>query len=146
MKLHELAPVEGSTRKRNRIGRGIGSGNGKTAGRGQKGQLSRSGASVPARFEGGQMPLHRRLPKRGFHNAFGREIDVVNVGSLGAFAAGSSVDLDSLKQGGLVRGGAVAAKILGSGEISVALSVVGLTCSASARAKIEAAGGSVSAN
>lgn len=144
MKLHDLAPVAGSTRKRHRVGRGIGSGNGKTAGRGQKGQLSRSGASVPARFEGGQMPLHRRLPKRGFNNPFGAEYDIVNVGSLSVFAAGSTVDLDSLKHAGLVRGAASAAKILGQGEISHAVVIEGLSLSASARSKVEAAGGRVS--
>ncbi len=139
MKLHELSPAKGSRRSRKRIGRGPGSGTGKTAGRGHKGQKSRSGYSRRLGFEGGQMPLIRRVPKRGFTNIFRQEVAVVNVRDLGDFAGEVSPAL--LAEKGLVRQG-LAVKILGDGEISVPLAVKAHHFSSSARAKIEAAGGS----
>ncbi|MDY7094093.1 MAG: 50S ribosomal protein L15 [Acidobacteriota bacterium] len=139
MKLHELSPAKGSTRKKKRIGRGPGSGLGKTAGRGHKGQKSRSGYSRRLGFEGGQMPLIRRVPKRGFNNIFRTEYSVVNVDQLERFD--DEVTLEQLLEAGLVRRGAPV-KILGNGEISKALKVQAQKFSKSARAKIEAAGGS----
>lgn len=146
MKLNELSPIPGSTRKRMRVGRGIGSGNGKTAGRGQKGQLSRSGGKLPAYFEGGQMPLARRLPKRGFHNIFAKNIVIVNLAAVEAsdkFAAGSVVDGAALQQAGLIKKVGDGVKVLGSGELTRALTFRVRRVSASAKAKIEAAGGTV---
>jgi large subunit ribosomal protein L15 len=139
MKLHELSPAKGSTQKKKRVGRGPGSGLGKTAGRGSKGQKSRSGYSRRLGFEGGQMPLIRRVPKRGFNNIFRTEYSVVNVEQLERFD--DEVTPDQLLEAGLVRKG-VPVKILGSGEISKALKVQAQKFSKSARAKIEAAGGS----
>jgi large subunit ribosomal protein L15 len=141
MDLNNLTPVPGSIQRRRRVGRGIGSGNGKTAGRGQKGQLSRSGARIPATFEGGQMPLHRRLPKRGFTNSLALVGASVNVGELEVFAAGSVVDREALVRAGLVKGRVDFVKVLGGGEIKVALTVKVERFSASARQKIEGAGG-----
>jgi large subunit ribosomal protein L15 len=139
MKLHDLSPAKGSKRSRKRIGRGPGSGLGKTAGRGHKGQRSRSGFSRRPGFEGGQMPLVRRVPKRGFTNIFKTEFQVVNIARLAEFEG--EVNPESLAQQGFVRPG-MPVKILGNGEISSSLTVKAHKFSATARAKIEAAGGS----
>lgn len=142
MNLSSLKPPEGSRKKRKRVGRGEGSGHGGTACKGAKGQNARSGGKVRASFEGGQMPLSRRLPKRGFRNPFRRQVSIVNVGQLKKFSAGSVVTCDDLIQCGLVKKGD-AIKILGKGEIDVPLSVKVDLISKSAREKIEAAGGSI---
>ena len=139
MKLHDLSPAKGSKRPKKRIGRGPGSGHGKTAGRGHKGQRSRSGFSQRAGFEGGQMPLVRRVPKRGFTNIFRTEYQVVNVARLADLKG--EVTPESLVEQGLVRSGQPV-KVLGNGEIATALKVKAHKFSATARAKIEAAGGS----
>jgi large subunit ribosomal protein L15 len=143
MKLHELKPAEGSTHKPKRVGRGVGSGWGKTAGRGNKGLKARSGGGVRPGFEGGQMPLHRRLPKRGFTNIFKKEIAVVNVSDLSRFEQGAVVDEASLVRSGLVKGRNDGIKLLGRGDINIALTVKLNAVSRSARTKIEAAGGTV---
>jgi large subunit ribosomal protein L15 len=143
MKLHELKPAEGSTKNRKRLGRGVGSGWGKTAGRGNKGHNSRSGGGVRPGFEGGQMPIHRRLPKRGFTNIFKKEIAIINVGDLTRFEAGSVVDEAALVQSGLVKGRRDGIKLLGNGAIDIALTVQINAVSRSAKEKIEAAGGTV---
>jgi large subunit ribosomal protein L15 len=140
--LHNLHPPRGARRKPQRVGRGIGARKSKTAGAGNKGQLSRTGHRRRPGFEGGQMPLHRRIPKRGFTNIFRTEYAVVNVGSLNAFAAGARVTPDELRARGLVRRpGPV--KILGEGDLGVKLAVAAHAFSASAREKIEKAGGTV---
>lgn len=142
--LSNLKPAAGSTRKRKRKGRGPGSGNGKTAGRGMKGQKSRSGGGVAPGFEGGQMPLIRRVPKRGFNNKkFATVVAEVNVGSLARFDAGTVVDEALLREARLVRGKCDAVKILGNGELDRALTVKVNAISAGAKTKIEAAGGTV---
>ncbi len=142
MKLHELSPAAGSTKERKRIGRGAGSGQGKTAGKGHKGQKARAGRGMRAGFEGGQMPLQRRLPKRGFNNIFRKEIVAVNVADLNArFEDGAVVDVESLKQAGLVKNSFDGIKILGNGELSKKLTVKADAFSESAKQKIEAAGG-----
>lgn len=143
MDLNTLKPVAGSRRSRKRVGRGPGSGLGKTCGRGQKGQKSRSGGGVPAWFEGGQQPLQQRLPKRGFFNRFSKKIAEVNVGSLAAFEAGSVVDVAALQAAGLVQKVGDGVKLLGTGDISHALTVKVHRVSAGARAKIEGAGGTI---
>jgi large subunit ribosomal protein L15 len=143
MKLHELKPAEGSTRNTKRIGRGVGSGWGKTAGRGNKGHNARSGGGVRPGFEGGQMPLHRRLPKRGFTNIFKKTMAIVNVSDLSRFEQGAVVDQASLVRSGLVKGRQDGIKLLGQGDISIALTVKLNAVSRSAKAKIEAAGGTV---
>lgn len=137
MKLHELSPAPGSRHRRKRVGRGPGSGTGKTAGRGSKGQKSRSGYRRRAGFEGGQMPLVRRVPKRGFTNIFRREFAVVNLNQIGEL---DSVDPDVLIQRGMVKAG-YPVKILGDGEVSKPLKVKAHRFSKTARHKIEAAGG-----
>ena len=139
MKLHDLSPAPGSTRNKKRVGRGPGSGLGKTAGRGHNGQRSRSGYSRRPGFEGGQMPLIRRVPKRGFTNLFRKEYAVVNVADLADFEG--EVTPESLLERGLVRRG-MPVKILGDGELSAGLTVKAHKFSKSAREKIEAAGGS----
>lgn len=142
--LSRLQPAPGSTRARKRIGRGQGSGMGKTATRGQKGQGSRTGVTVSLGFEGGQMPLKRRLPKFGFTSPFPKDYTVINVGKLAGLAAGTVVDQALLEETGVIsRSGRDGLKILGDGEISVALTVKAAKVSASARAKIESAGGTV---
>jgi large subunit ribosomal protein L15 len=141
MKLHELKPAAGSRKSPKRVGRGPGSGTGKTAGRGHKGQKSRSGYSKKPGFEGGQMPLHRRLPKRGFTNIFRTEYRIVNVERLSAFEAGSVVDPEALLKAGLLAKGKDAVKVLGNGEIGVALTVRAHRFTGTAAKKIEAAGG-----
>jgi len=141
MNLHELSPAPGSKKDRKRVGRGPGSGLGKTAGRGEKGQKSRAGYSRRPGFEGGQMPLVRRVPKRGFTNIFRTEYATVNVGELGAREdLGDRVDPEALAEKGLVRKGRPV-KVLGDGEIGRALTVAAHKFSKSARAKIEGAGG-----
>jgi large subunit ribosomal protein L15 len=143
MELHDLHPAPGAKRGRKRIGRGPGSGTGKTAGKGHKGQKSRSGYSRRYGFEGGQMPLVRRLPKRGFTNIFRVEFQVVNLRDLErVFADGDTVSPESLTEKGLVRGGRRLVKVLGDGELSKKLAVQVHKFSASARAGIEKAGGS----
>ncbi|MSQ02006.1 MAG: 50S ribosomal protein L15 [Myxococcales bacterium] len=142
--LSRLKPVPGSQTARTRIGRGQGSGLGKTAGRGTKGQQARAGYTRRFGFEGGQMPLQRRLPKVGFRNYNKTDFEIVNVGKLGGLAAGSVVDADSLKAAGIIsRKGRDGVKLLGNGELTVKLVVRLAKVSLSARAKIEAAGGSV---
>jgi len=141
MKLNELAPPNGSRRPRKRLGRGVGSGTGKTAGRGTKGHNSRSGGGVRPGFEGGQMPIHRRLPKRGFTNIFKKKIATVNIRDLLGFESGSVVDEVALVRQGLVKGRRDGIKLLGQGEIDIPLTVKVNMASKSARKKIEAAGG-----
>ncbi len=138
--VHDLAPAAGATHYRKRVGRGPGSGHGKTAGRGYKGQKSRTGYRHLRGFEGGQMPLHRRLPKRGFTNIFRIEYEIVNLADLDRFEAGASVDPETLAEARLTRRSRPV-KILGDGEIKKALTVSAHKFSASARARIEAAGG-----
>jgi len=141
MKLHQLSPAKGSKHTRKRLGRGPGSGTGKTAGRGEKGQKSRSGYSRMLGFEGGQMPLHRRLPKRGFTNIFKKENAVVNVSDLERFDNGATVDEGVLRKAGIVKGAVDGIKILGDGKLTKKLNVKATKFSASARKQIEAAGG-----
>jgi large subunit ribosomal protein L15 len=143
MRLSELSPAPGAKHKKKRVGRGPGSGWGKTAARGSKGQNSRAGGGVKPGFEGGQMPLTRRIPKRGFTNIFKKNYTVVNLRDLSAFAADTVVDEEALRRAGLVRGQAGAIKLLGQGEVTVALTVRVQAVSAQARARIEAAGGRV---
>lgn len=143
MKLHELQPDPKSRSKRKRIGRGVGSGSGKTAGRGTKGHNSRSGGGVRPGFEGGQMPIHRRLPKRGFCNIFRKNFAIVNLRDLDTFEDGSLIDEKALVQAGLIRGRRDGIKVLGQGEITKALTLRIDGISRGARAKIEASGGSV---
>lgn len=141
MNLHELSPAAGSTKKAYRKGRGAGSGNGKTAGRGHKGQWARSGGGVRVGFEGGQMPLARRLPKRGFHNIFAKPLEAVNVSSLEKFEDGATVDASELLEKGILSKCEYGVKILGNGSLSKKLTVRASAFSASAKEKIEAAGG-----
>lgn len=145
MKLNELSPAEGSTKGRKRVGRGVGSGWGKTAGRGSKGFKARSGGSVRPGFEGGQMPIHRRLPKRGFTNIFKKEIAVLNIKDLARFESGTTVDEIALIKAGLVKGPRDGIKILGDGDIAVALTIKDCNVSKRAQEKIEAAGGKIEA-
>ena len=141
MKLQDLKPAEGSTQAAYRKGRGEGSGNGKTAGRGQKGQWARSGGGVRPGFEGGQMPLARRLPKRGFHNIFGTVNAVVNVSDLNKFEDGAVVTVADMVAAGLVKKTLDGVKVLGNGELTKQLTVQAAAFSASAKEKIEASGG-----
>lgn len=142
MKLHELSPAAGSKKEVKRIGRGAGSGQGKTAGKGHKGQKARAGRGMRPGFEGGQMPLQRRVPKRGFVNIFGKEFSIVNVSALDqSFEDGTVVDIDALIEKGLVKKVLDGVKILGNGEISKKLTVQVNAYSEAAKQKIEAAGG-----
>ena len=141
MTLHELSPAPGSNREVKRIGRGHGSGNGKTAGKGHKGQKARAGRGMRAGFEGGQMPLMRRLPKRGFNNIFATRYAEVNVGALNAFEAGSVVDTEALKKAGVIKKAYDGVKVLGNGKVEKAITVQAAAFSKSAKEKIEAAGG-----
>jgi len=141
MKLHELTPAPGSKHSRKRVGRGIGSGMGKTATRGHKGQWARSGGGVRPGFEGGQNPLYRRLPKRGFTNRFRKEYAIVNLDQLNGFAAGTEVTPELLVEQGIVKNAMSGIKILGNGELTVSLTVKANKFSQSAVGKIEAAGG-----
>ena len=143
MKLNELSPAKGSRKAPKRLGRGVASGTGKTAGRGTKGYNSRSGGGVRPGYEGGQMPLQRRLPKRGFTNIFKKNIAVINIRDLAKFDKGSVVDTDALVQAGLVKGQRDGVKLLGQGEIKYSLDIRINQISQSAREKIEAAGGKV---
>ncbi|MFC0559056.1 50S ribosomal protein L15 [Halalkalibacter alkalisediminis] len=141
MKLHELKPAEGSRKVRNRVGRGIGSGNGKTSGKGHKGQNARSGGGVRPGFEGGQNPLYRRLPKRGFTNPTRKEFTVVNLDTLNRFEAGTEVTPELLIETGTVKNVKYGIKILGNGKLENKLTVKAHKFSASAVEAIEAAGG-----
>ena len=141
MKLHELSPVPGTNAKAYRKGRGNGSGNGKTAGRGQKGQWARSGGGGRVGFEGGQMPLARRLPKRGFHNIFAKPLEAINVSALEKFEDGAEVTAEALLEKGILSKCQYGVKILGNGDLTKKLTVRANAFSASAKAKIEKAGG-----
>lgn len=141
MKLHELSPAAGSKTDRKRIGRGHGSGWGKTAGKGHKGQNARSGGGVRPGFEGGQTTLARRIPKRGFNNIFATEYTVINVSDLERFVDGTVVDTELLKASGLVTKELDGVKVLGNGELTKSLTVKAAAFSASAKEKIEKAGG-----
>ena len=142
MKLHELSPAEGSKKAARRIGRGHGSGWGKTAGKGHKGQKARAGHGMRPGFEGGQMPLQRRIPKRGFNNIFAKEIVTVNVGTLEKkFENGATVDTKALVEAGIVKNSFDGVKILSNGTLTKSLTVKATAFSESAKAKIEAAGG-----
>ncbi|MCQ4088840.1 50S ribosomal protein L15 [Saccharibacillus sp. JS10] len=141
MKLHELSPAPGSTKERKRIGRGTSSGTGKTAGRGHKGQNSRSGGGVRPGFEGGQNPLYRRLPKRGFVNPTRKEFAIVNIEELNNFAENTEVTPELLQEQGIVKDTKSGIKILGNGDVTVKLTVKANKFSQSAVEKIEAAGG-----
>jgi len=143
MKLNELLPPDGSRGTRKRIGRGVGSGQGKTAGRGSKGHNSRSGGGVRPGFEGGQMPLHRRLPKGGFTNIFKKKISVINIRDLARFESGSIVDEAALLRAGLVKGRRDGIKLLGQGDIKIPLTIKVNEVSKNAREKIIAAGGNI---
>ncbi len=141
MKLHELSPVQGSTQVGKRKGRGHGTGNGKTAGRGHKGQWARSGGGVRVGFEGGQMPLHRRLPKRGFTNIFAKPFETVNLTALDKFEDGAVVTVAELLEKGILSKCEYGVKILGAGKLSKKLTVKANAFSASAKEKIEEVGG-----
>ena len=142
MKLHELSPAEGSVQEKFRKGRGAGSGNGKTAGKGHKGQNARSGGGVRPGFEGGQLPLYRKLPKRGFNNfRFSKKYAVINVQSLNKFNNGDVVDCGALLAAGIINNCFDGVKVLGEGEISKTLTVKAAVFSATAKEKIEAVGG-----
>jgi large subunit ribosomal protein L15 len=143
MELSNLKPKKGARHAKKRVGRGPGSGHGKTSSRGEKGQKSRSGYSGKRGFEGGQMPLHRRLPKRGFTNIFKKEYAVVNLADLERFDNGATVDEAALRQAGLVKGQNDGVKVLGNGKLSKKLTVSATKFSATAKSAIEAAGGSV---
>jgi large subunit ribosomal protein L15 len=143
MKLSELRPAEGAVRDRKRVGRGKGSGLGKTAGKGHKGLRARSGGGTKPGYEGGQMPLQRRLPKRGFTNVFRREWAIVNVKDLNRFEAGSVVDAEALRRAGLIKGSADGVKLLGDGELVKNLAVKVDKASRTALSKVVAAGGTV---
>jgi large subunit ribosomal protein L15 len=143
MKLNELSPSNGSRSTRKRVGRGVASGTGKTAGRGTKGHKSRSGGGVRPGFEGGQMPIHRRLPKRGFTNIFRKQIRVINIRDLARFESGSVIDETVLAGAGLIKNKRDGVKLLGQGSIDYPLTVKLDRVSNSAREKIEAAGGKV---
>ena len=141
MKLHELSPAPGSTKSVFRKGRGAGSGNGKTAGKGHKGQKARSGGSIRPGFEGGQMPLQRRIPKRGFNNIFAKEYVSINVDVLNRFEDGAVVDAQAIADAGIIKNTRDGIKILGRGELERKLTVIASAFSASAKEKIQAAGG-----
>ncbi|EEG32150.1 ribosomal protein L15 [[Clostridium] methylpentosum DSM 5476] len=141
MKLHELSPAFGSKKAAKRVGRGAGSGTGKTAGKGHKGQNARSGGGVRPGFEGGQMPLQRRVPKRGFVNIFRTNYATVNVSDLNKFEDGATVDAQALKEAGLIKKTLDGVKVLGNGELEKKLNVTAAKFSAAAKEKIEKAGG-----
>ncbi len=143
MKLNELAPSEGSVFDKKRKGRGHGSGNGKTAGRGHKGQKARSGGGVRIGFEGGQMPIYRRLPKRGFTNIFAKEYVEVKLSDLNKFESGTVINAEALKEAGIIKKACDGVKILGNGELSKKLTVQAAKFTGTAKEKIEAAGGKV---
>ena len=143
MKLNELSPAEGARKSRFRVGRGLGSGNGKTSGKGMKGQKSRSGGGVRTGFEGGQMPLYRRLPKRGFKNIFAKVYAEVNVETLNRFEDGATVDAVALIEADVLKNIYDGVRILGNGELTKKLTVVANGFTKSAQEKIEAAGGKI---
>lgn len=143
MRLHELKAASGATKSRKRRGRGTATGQGKTSGRGMNGQKSRSGGGVRLGFEGGQMPLYRRIPKRGFTNIFGTAYSEVNVGSLDRFEAGQVVDTTLLIQSGIIKKELDGVKILGNGELTKAITVKAAKFSKTAKEKIEKAGGKI---
>ncbi len=143
MRLHDLTPPEGAKKARKRVGRGEGSGTGKTAGRGHKGQLSRSGSGKRPGFEGGQMPLQRRLPKRGFTNIFKKQFALVNLRDLAVFEAGSIIDPEGLAAAGIIKSADAMVKLLGDGEVDKALTLKVHGVSAKARQAVEAVGGRV---
>lgn len=143
MKLNELKATEGSRRNRKRVGRGTSSGYGKTSGRGQKGQLARSGGKTRLGFEGGQMPLYRRMPKRGFNNINRKEYAIINLKDLNKFEAGSEVTIDSLKEAGIVKKELAGVKLLANGKLDVKLTVKVNKVSESAKKAVETAGGTV---
>ncbi|CQR71629.1 50S ribosomal protein L15 [Sporomusa ovata DSM 2662] len=143
MKLHELAPAPGSKKVRTRVGRGLGSGLGKTSGKGHKGQKSRAGGGVRPGFEGGQKPLYLRLPKRGFTNIFSKEYSEINVAVLNRFDNGSVVDLETLVEAGVIKKVLDGLRVLGNGELTKALTVKANGFTKSAAEKIQAAGGTV---
>lgn len=141
MKLHDLSPALGSTKDAKRIGRGHGSGNGKTAGKGHKGQKARAGHGMRPGFEGGQMPLQRRVPKRGFNNIFAEEVIAINVSALEVFEDGATVDAVALKEKGIIKSADKAVKVLGNGKLTKKLTVKLNAFSASAAEKINSVGG-----
>jgi large subunit ribosomal protein L15 len=141
MNLHDLSPAQGSTQVAKRKGRGIGSGNGKTGGRGHKGQKARSGGGVRVGFEGGQMPLARRVPKRGFNNIFAKPLETINVSALNAFDDGAEVGAQELLTAGVISKCQYGVKVLGNGTITKKITVRASAFSESAKEKIEAAGG-----
>ena len=141
MKLNQLTATPGATKERKRIGRGYGAGTGKTAGKGHKGQKARAGHGMWPGFEGGQMPLQRRIPKRGFNNIFAKDIVSVNVGSLNGFEDGAAVDAAALMEAGIIKKCGDGVKILANGELTKKLTVKASAFSEAAKAKIEAAGG-----
>ena len=143
LSINTLKPAQGANRKSKRVGRGMGSGHGKTSTRGSNGQLSRSGASIRAGFEGGQMPLHRRLPKRGFNNIFHKEYAAINIEKLAAFEAGAKVDPEVLKGRGIIKNMRDGLKILGVGELKNAIHVRAHKFSKTAAEKIQKAGGTI---
>ena len=145
MKLNELSPPNGSRRPRKRLGRGVGSGNGKTAGRGTKGYNSRSGGGVRPGFEGGQMPIHRRLPKFGFTNIFKKNILIINLRDLTRFESGSTIDEAELFRHGIIKGKNDGIKLLGQGDIKYPLTIRINRVSKNARKKIQDAGGKIEA-
>ena len=141
MNLHELSPAVGSKKESKRIGRGHGSGQGKTAGKGHKGQKARSGGSIRPGFEGGQMPLQRRVPKRGFNNIFAKKIVAINIGSLNVFEDGAVVDAAALINAGIIKKELDGVKVLSNGKLSKKLTVKASAFSEGAKQKIEEAGG-----
>jgi len=143
MKIHELSPAKGSRKQRKRVARGPGSGHGKTACRGHKGQRSRSGGGVRLGFEGGQMPLQRRIPKRGFTNIFRKEYTIINVKDLNKFDPNTTLDGAALKKAGMIKRASADVKLLGEGQISHPVTIKVQKASKAARMKIEAAGGNV---
>jgi len=143
MQLHDLSPEKGARKNRKKVGRGPGSGMGKTSTRGHKGLKARSGGSVRPGFEGGQMPLYRRLPKRGFFNVFKTKIAVLNIKDLDRFEDGTTIDTDALRDSGMVKGSFDSVKILGTGEITKKFVLKNILISKTAKEKIEIAGGSI---
>ena len=143
MRLHDLSPAKGSKKNRKRLGRGVGSGQGKTAGKGSKGQNARSGGGVRPGYEGGQMPIHRRLPKRGFTNIFKKQIDIINIKDLKLFESGTNIDKELLFSFGLIKSQDKAVKLLADGEIATPLNIKLEYASKQAIQKIKAAGGCV---
>ena len=143
MKIHDLSPLRGLRKRKKRVGRGPGSGHGKTSCRGHKGQKSRSGGNIPSGFEGGQMPIQRRLPKRGFTNIFKKHYTLINIKDLRRFGKNSNLDMEALRNAGLVKKERDRVKLLGNGEISYPVVIKVHKVSKAAREKIEAAGGRV---